>query len=85
MAGLLALDTSIAERREASEILELFVTLGAGLPVARAKAAELYSPTRMSAQLAKLSQLHLSPGQMFDLRQDRHGRSWIFLLAADRA
>ena len=28
MAGLLTLDTSFAERREANEILELFVILG---------------------------------------------------------
>ena len=85
MAGLLALDTSIAKRREAIEILEPFLTLGAALPEARAKVAELYSPPRVTAQLAKLPQLHLSPGQTLDLRQDRHGRSWNFLLAADRA
>ena len=35
MTGLLTLDTSFAERREANEIVELFLTLGAELPVAR--------------------------------------------------
>ena len=75
MAGLLILETSTAERREANEILELFLTLGAELPVARAKVAELYSPPR---EMAKLPRLHLSPGQTFDLRRDRNGRSWNF-------
>ena len=31
----------------------------------------------------KLPQLQLSPCQTFDLRQDRYGRKWNFLLAAD--
>ena len=75
MIGLLPHDASTAERREANEILELFLTLGAALPEAQAKVAELYSPPRVTAQLAKLPQLHLSPGQTFDFRQDRHGRS----------
>ena len=85
MGVLLALSTSPAERREANEIVELFLTHGVELPVARAKVAELYSPPRVTAQLAKLPQLHLAPGQTFDLRQDRNGRSWNFLLEADRA
>ena len=85
MTGLLTLDTSSAERREANEIVELFLTLGAELPVARAKVDEMYSPPRVTAQQAKLPRLRLSPGQTFDLRQDRHGRSWNFLLEADRA
>ena len=41
MAGLLPLDTGPAERREANEIVELFLTLGADLHVGRAKVAEL--------------------------------------------
>ena len=84
MAELLAIDTSTAERREANEIVELFLTHGVALPIARAKVAELYSPPRVTTQLARLPQLHLSPGQTFDLRQDRAGRSWNFLLEADR-
>ena len=36
-------------------------------------------------QLAKLPRLNLLPGQTFDLRKDRNGRSWNFLLEADRA
>ena len=85
LAELLTVDTSTAERREANEIVELFLALGAELQEARAKVAELYSPPRVTAQLAKLPQLHLAPGQTFDLRRDRNGRSWNFLLAADRA
>ena len=83
MAGLLTLDTSPAERREANEIVELFLTLGAELPVARAKVAELYSPPRVAAQLAKLPRLHLAPGQTFDLRQNRNGRRWNLFLEAN--
>ena len=41
MIGLLPRDTRTAERREANEILELFTTLGAALPEARAKVAEV--------------------------------------------
>ena len=41
MAGLLTIDASSAERREANEIVELFLTLGAEFHVARAKVAEL--------------------------------------------
>ena len=74
MAELLAVNTSTAERREANEIVELFLTLGTALPIARAKVAELYSPPRVTTQLARLPQLHLSPGQTFDLRKDRNGR-----------
>ena len=85
MAELLTIDISPAERREANEIVELFLTHGAELHVARAKVSELYSPPRVTAQLAKLPRLHLAPGQTFDLRQDRNGRSWNFLLEADRA
>ena len=84
MAGLFTVDISTAERREANEIVELFLTLGAELHEARAKVTELYSPLRVTAQLAKLPQLHLAPGQTFDLRKDRNGRSWNFLLTADR-
>ena len=84
MIGLLPHDTSVAERREAIEIVELFLTLCADLPEAQAKVAELYFPSRITVQLAKLPQLHLSPGQTFDFRQDRHGRKFDFLLAADR-
>ena len=68
MAGLLTINASSAERREANEIVELFLTLGAELHVARAKVSELYSPPRVTAQLAKLPRLHLAPGQTFDLR-----------------
>ena len=32
-----------------------------------------------------MPELHLAPGQTFDLRADRNGRSWNFLLTADRA
>ena len=85
MAELLTIDTSPAERREANEIVELFLTLGAELHVARAKVSELYSPAQVTAQLAKLPRLHLAPGQAFDLRQDRNRRSWNFLLETDRA
>ena len=38
----------------------------------------------MTTQLAKLQRLNLLPGQTFDLRKDRNGRSWNFLLEADR-
>ena len=41
MAELLTIETSTAERREASEIVELFLTHGVELPVARAKVTEL--------------------------------------------
>ena len=54
MAALLSLDASTAERREADKIVELLLTLGAELPVARAKVTELYSPLQVKAQLAKL-------------------------------
>ena len=84
MIGLLPHDTSIAERREANEILELFLSLGAALPEAHAKVAELYSPPRVTAQLAKLPRIHLVPCKMFDLRQDRSGRNCNFRLEADR-
>ena len=72
MAELLMVDTSRAEQREANEIVELFLTFGAELHVARANVSELYSPPRVTAQLAKLPRLHLAPGQTFDLRQDRN-------------
>ena len=49
LAGLFTVDTSAAERREANEIVELFLTLGAELQEARAKVAELYSPLRVTA------------------------------------
>ena len=39
----------------------------------------------MTTQLAKLPRFNLLPGQTFDLRKDRNGRSWNFLLEADRA
>ena len=42
MAGLLTIDTSPAERREANEIVELFLTLGAELATARAKVSEVF-------------------------------------------
>ena len=42
MAGLLTIDISTAERREANEIVELFLTFGAELPAARAQVAEFY-------------------------------------------
>ena len=85
MAELLIIETSTAERREANEIVELFLTHGVELPVARAKVAELYSPPRVTTQLAKLPRFNLLPGQTFELRKDRNGRSWNFLLEADRA
>ena len=84
LVGLFALDSSPAERRKANEIAELFLTLGADLHVATAKVAELYSPPRVTGQWAKLQRIHLEPGQMFNLRQDRNGRKWKFLLEADR-
>ena len=83
MVGLMALGASPAQRRKANEIVELFVTLGADFHVARANVAELYLPPRVTAQLAKLQRIHLAPDQTFDLRQDRNGRSWNFLLEAD--
>jgi hypothetical protein len=85
LASLLSVSTSTAERCEANEIVELFLTLGAELQHAKAKVAELYSPPRVTTQIAKLPELHLAPGQTFDFRADRNGRSWNFLLAADRA
>ena len=74
MIGLLPHNTSTAERCEANEILELFLTLGAALPEACAKVAELYSPPHVTAQLAKLPRFNLLPCQTFDLWQDRDGR-----------
>ena len=85
MGALLALSISPAERREANEIVELFLTVGTELHAARAKVAELYSPPRVTAELPKLPHLMLSQGRTFDLRQDRHGRKLNFLLEADRA
>ena len=41
MTGLLPLNTSSAEQREANEIVGLFLPLGAELHVARAKVSEL--------------------------------------------
>ena len=84
MAELLHPDIGLAERKEANEILELFLTMGAPILDAKAKVSELYSPPRVTAQLARLPNLGLAAGQTFDLRADRNGRKWNFLLAADR-
>ena len=75
LGSLLSLDISAAERTEANEIVELFLTLGAEFHMARAKVAELYSPPRVTTHIAKLPQLHLAAGQTFDLRADHQGRS----------
>ena len=84
MIGFLLRHTSTAERRQANDILELFLTLGVPLLEAQAKVAELYSHPRVTAQFAKLPELNLSSGQAFALRQDSPGRRWNFLLASDR-
>ena len=47
--------------------------------------SELYSPPSDPTKLAKRPRLALILGATFDLREDRHGRSRNFLLAADRA
>ena len=61
LVGLFALDASPAEPREANEIVELFLTLGADLHVARAKVAELHSPSRVSDSSAGETTVHPFP------------------------
>ena len=45
MVGLLAFDTSTAEKREDNEIVELLLTLGVDLPVAMARPAQASAPS----------------------------------------
>ena len=77
-------DLSESAAAAAMETLELLLTLGAGPSEARAKVAELFSPPRVSAEIARLPCLHLAPGETFDLREGRDGRVWDFRRAADR-
>ena len=65
-------------------LIFFFLVLGAEFHVARAKVAELYSaasdgPTRKTAAAP------LGARQVFNLRQDRNGRSWNFFLEVDIA
>jgi len=67
LAELFTIDTSTAERREANEIVELFLTLGAELQEARGQgcravlAASSYSPAREAATAAPCTWPNLRP------------------------
>ncbi len=55
------------ESREANETLELLLTLGVDVGVARRKVVELYSPPRVTTKNARLPSVHVAPGETFDL------------------
>ncbi len=57
--------------REVNVTLELLITLGTEVSAARQKVAELYSPLRVTTEIAKLPCVHLAPGETFDLREGR--------------
>jgi hypothetical protein len=74
-----------AAAKEALDLYELILSLGAEPTRARHCVAELYSPPRVTAELGVLPNLALEPGMTFDLQEDREGVRWDFLRASDRA
>ena len=60
-------ELSPAEAREASETLELLLTLGADVGSAKQKVAELRSPPRVTTKIARLPSMYVAPGETFDL------------------
>ena len=45
---------------------------------------ELVSPPRVTVEMQRLPYLGVAPGRTYDLRFDRDGKSWNFLLESDR-
>ena len=81
MLEYLCLDMGPGEAGEANETLELFLTLGADIGTARQKVAELFSPPRVTTEIARLPSVHLAPGETFDLHEGRAG-AMLELLAS---
>ena len=75
-------------RKEADELLDLFVLEGLDTKQASTAVAELFSPPRVNVQLKKLRRaiptIGLRPGSTFDLQYDENGDSYNFLTAVDR-
>ena len=84
MIGLLAKGMPKHVAEDFVNVYELFLINGASPSDARAKVCELFSPPRVTAEAQRLPILEIIPGSTFDLRADRHGRTWNFLLESDR-
>jgi hypothetical protein len=74
-----------ATAKEACDLYELILSLGAEPCRARHSVVELYSPPRVHAELSASPHLPLEPGMTFDLKDDRDGNKWDCLRSQDRA
>ena len=70
---------------EATTLMELLMVHGVEADVAKAKVSELYSPPRVTKELAKTHSMTLVPGSTFDMIADSSGKTWDFRRAEDRA
>ena len=82
MVDFLAASASDAERVQAAQLHELLLVNGATAVEGQAKVCELFSVPRVTKLLRP--SMSLGRGVTFDLHGDADGRSWNFLLAADR-
>ena len=82
MVDFLSADLPAEMNEEATQLYEMLLVAGSSAAEGQAKIAELYSVPRVTALLRP--SMSLGKGLTFDLRGDADGRSWNFLLAADR-
>jgi hypothetical protein len=82
MVDFLSAELPTELKLEATQLYELLLVSGASAVESQAKVAELFSVPRVTALLRP--GMSLGKGLTFDLRGDADGRSWNFLLAADR-
>lgn len=84
MVDFLGKETPRDTEIEATQLYEMMLVLGVSAPLAQAKVVELYSPPRVTSELAAVPNVSLGPGLTFDLKADSTGKSWDFTRAADR-
>ena len=82
MIDFLSADLPAEMNEEATQLYEMLLVAGSSAAEGQAKITELYSVPRVTALLRP--SMSLGRGLTFDLRGDAAGRSWNFLLAADR-
>ena len=82
MIDFLSAQASEQAKEEAARLYELLLVSGATAAEGQAKVSELFSVPRVTKLLRP--SMSLGKGLTFDLHGDADGRSWNFLLAADR-
>ena len=82
MLDFLSAHASEQAKEEAARLYELLLVSGATAAEGQAKVSRLFSVPRITKLLRP--SMSLGKGLTFDLHGDADGRSWNFLLAADR-